>query len=98
MNSPRKRRLWVMRMTALVAAPVLVFGLLEVTLRLADYGYPTAFLIRNGDYLESNDRFGLRIFPKAMVRTPCKLRIPARKSPGTYRVLILGGSAAMGFP
>ncbi|HTQ50888.1 MAG TPA: hypothetical protein VMJ12_09260, partial [Candidatus Acidoferrales bacterium] len=38
-------RLWAFRLLALVGAPILFVGLLELVLRLAGFGYPTAFLL-----------------------------------------------------
>lgn len=86
------------RLVLAIMGPVVVLGLLEGGLRLAGSGYPTAFLLREGDHYVSNERFGWRFFPRSLARVPCKLRIAAAKPPGTCRIVILGESAAMGTP
>jgi len=74
----------------------------EILLRLSGYGYDPAFFKRqtiNGeDYLVQNEDFSFRFFPKDMVRNPGPLRFPAHKARGTFRIFILGESAAMGDP
>src|SRR5947199_278989 len=37
-------------------------------------------------------------FSPALVRRPQAFRLPAKKTPGTYRIFVLGSSAAMGDP
>jgi tetratricopeptide (TPR) repeat protein len=82
--------------------PALVFGALELGLRLFGYGYPTNFFLAtkiDGQtvYVE-NDQFARRFFPPGMERTPSPFVLPADKQAGTYRIFILGESAAQGFP
>jgi tetratricopeptide (TPR) repeat protein len=85
-----------------VAVPVVVLLALEAALRLAGYGYPTAFFkrltIAGREYLVENDRFGWRFFPPEIARAPAPVRLLARKAPGTFRVVVLGESAALGDP
>jgi len=82
--------------------PVLLMAAVEVFLRLANYGYPTSFFLRqrvNGrEMLIDNGQFGWRFFPKELARTPQPVMFPARKEPGTIRIFVLGESAAMGDP
>lgn len=82
--------------------PVLLLGLLEISLRVAGYGYATGFLqtarVNGKDYFINNDRFSLRFFPPALARWPGTLMIPATKPPGTIRIFVFGESAAMGDP
>jgi hypothetical protein len=82
--------------------PALFFVLLEAGLRLAGYGYPSGFLVRrqvNGrSVFSDNPRFSLRFFPPELARPSCHLAVPAEKPPGTFRIVVLGGSAAMGDP
>jgi Flp pilus assembly protein TadD/lysophospholipase L1-like esterase len=82
--------------------PLLVFGLLEVGLRVAGYGFPTAFFLRTKDesraMLVDNPRFGWRFFPPAVARAPRPLYLAAQKPPGTVRIFVFGESAAMGDP
>jgi tetratricopeptide (TPR) repeat protein len=82
--------------------PLLALGLLEVALRLAGYGYPTAFFskIHHGgqDLLVNNEKFGLRFFPPELERFSGPISMLAQKPADTYRIFILGESAAMGDP
>jgi tetratricopeptide (TPR) repeat protein len=96
------RRKWFFRGLAGILIPLLALGMLEMALRLGGYGYPTGFFkpVRIGDqeWLVENDSFGFRFFPPELARMPATLRLPARKAPGTYRIFILGESAALGDP
>ncbi|HKI70077.1 MAG TPA: hypothetical protein VKA67_10840, partial [Verrucomicrobiae bacterium] len=96
------RRKWVFRLIALIGIPLVLFGGLEVALRLAGYGYRTNFFkkITIGDkkFVTKNDQFSLRFFPPNLTRTANPILMEANKPPGTYRIFILGGSAAMGDP
>ena len=82
--------------------PILAVAVLELALRLGGYGFPTTFFLplRIGDqpFLVENAAFGYRFFPREMAREPLELRLPVRKAEGTYRIFILGESAAMGDP
>lgn len=95
-------RLWLFRIFAAMAIPLLVIGGLELGLRLSGYGYPTSFFVKTKiggkDYYVSNDRFGYRFFPPALARTPVPLRMAAKKPANTYRIFVFGESAAMGDP
>jgi len=80
----------------------MIIGGFELSLRLAGYGYPTSFFLKQKisgrDYLVPNDRFGYRFFPPALARTPLPLRLAATKTAHTYRIFVFGESAAMGDP
>ncbi|MCX7825005.1 MAG: tetratricopeptide repeat protein [Verrucomicrobiae bacterium] len=91
-------RVWVMRLLLVVAGPLLVLGALEVALRVAGYGCPASFVLREGNFWTSNDRFGWRFFPRALATTPWPFRVATPKPAGTYRVVVLGESAAEGTP
>jgi tetratricopeptide (TPR) repeat protein len=82
--------------------PLFLIVILELCLRLANYGYPTTFFIRQriGDqeFYVPNERFGYRFFPPTIARTPFALRIPVKKPANTYRIFIFGESAAQGDP
>jgi tetratricopeptide (TPR) repeat protein len=96
------RRQWLFRFIALVVLPLLLLGGLEVVLRLAGYGYATGFFekIRAGekDFLVNNENFSLRFFPPQLARWPSPVMFEAKKPANTYRIFILGESAARGEP
>jgi tetratricopeptide (TPR) repeat protein len=93
--------LWLWRLAAL-GFPLLLLGLVETGLRLAGYGFSTDFFRKdqaNGsEVLTDNPKFGRWFFPPALARASAPFSIPATKPPGTYRIFILGESAAMGDP
>ena len=95
-------RRWVFRGLALVLVPCLMLAGAEAILRLAGYGYSTAFFrpfrIGNQDFLVENDAFGYRFFRPEVARLPTAVRMAARKPAGTYRIFLFGESAAMGDP
>ena len=91
-------RLWAFRLLAVVAAPALFFCLVELVLRLAGFGYPTAFLLpatQDGQKVfVQNNQFGWRFFGPAMARMPCPISIPQTKASNTVRIIVFGESAA----
>ena len=80
----------------------MLLGLLEGALRLAGYGYSAGFFKRihsdGQDLLVNNEKFGLRFFPPELERFSGPISMMATKPAGTYRIFILGESAAMGDP
>jgi tetratricopeptide (TPR) repeat protein len=100
--SSSKRRLWFMRLFAMIVVPLFVLGVAELGLRLAGYGYDTSFFsqirIQGQDYYVANDQFGYRFFPPDIARTPVPQRLAVNKSPHTCRIFVFGESAAMGDP
>ena len=92
------RRLWLFRLAAMLVAPLLLV-LLEVGLRLADYGYPTGFYVKAGraGINVANYRFGWRFFPPSIARSP-EPHLLSAGAPGTIRIFLLGESAAQGVP
>jgi len=95
-------RLWAFRLLALVGAPILFVGLLELVLRLAGFGYPTAFLLpasQNGqEVYVQNNQFGWRFLGPKLSRLPWPISIPRTKAPDTVRIFVFGESAAQGDP
>jgi tetratricopeptide (TPR) repeat protein len=95
-------RLWLFRFTALVGVPLLLFGGLELALRLLGYGYPTSFFVRNPlpeeTNLVENRQFSRRYFAPELVRIPKPLAFAPAKSKDTLRVFVFGESAAEGDP
>ena len=97
-----RRKLWCFRVIALIGTPLLFFGLVELGLRLAGFGYPASFLLKSSNHGEKtfvqNDRFGWRFFGPRMARQPEATSIPRAKPPDTVRVFVFGESAAYGDP
>jgi tetratricopeptide (TPR) repeat protein len=86
----------------MLVVPLLMLGGMELALRLVGYGYQTSVFkrLQIGDkmYLVNNDDFSLRFFNPEAARFLGPIRMDAQKTPGTYRIFILGESAAMGDP
>jgi tetratricopeptide (TPR) repeat protein len=96
------RRLWLFRIVALTVIPALLFLLLEMGLRIVGYGYPSTVTIKcevNGEasYCD-NVKYGWRFFPRNIAREYDPFIMSADKSEETYRVFVLGASAAQGAP
>lgn len=85
-----------------VLIPLLLLAVAELALRASGYGYDTSFFkpIRIADepMLVENEKFGFRFFPPEMARSPAPTVMRAQKEPGTYRIFVLGESAALGDP
>ncbi len=87
---------------ALAGVPLLFLALLELGLRLAGFGYPTAFLLKSSNHGEKtfvqNNQFGWRFFGPRAARLPDATSIPRAKPPDTIRIFVFGESAAYGDP
>jgi tetratricopeptide (TPR) repeat protein len=98
--SPGRRSLF--RLFALVIVPLLLLGAIEAGLRLAGYGFDTALFkkisIGGEQFYVNNDSFSLRFFPPQLTRGLGAIRLPVHKPADTYRIFILGESAAVGDP
>lgn len=102
-RNPSRGRRWLYRLIAMTVVPLLLLTTIEIGLRIFGFGYPTAFFIeRTGPKGETiateNPEFGRRFFPPGLARHPLPISMPKTKPPGTYRIFVLGESAAMGFP
>ena len=97
---PAKRRRWILQAAAAVFLPVLVLVIVEVSLRIARVGFSTSLLVpctvKGVPASCYNLFFATPYFPAGMVQTPRLYSIPKTKAPGTYRIFVLGESAAMG--
>ncbi len=100
--SPHSWRKRLLLAGTAMAIPVLLFVLLELGLRIGGYGYPAGYFIKsrvNGqDAYIDNLRFRHRFFPRGLERATHPAVVSAEKGEGTYRIFILGASAAMGDP
>ena len=96
------RRLWLFRIIALTIFPILLLLLAEFSLRIAGYGFSPYAIIKcqvNGrDAYCDNVKFGWRFFPQNIARESEPFIFPAEKPDNTYRIFILGASAAQGTP
>jgi tetratricopeptide (TPR) repeat protein len=97
-----RTRLWTYRLLAMTLGPVVFFLAIELLLGQLDYGAPTSFFLerpQGGETLcVENKLFARRFFPKGLAREPLPLAFPEPKANDTYRIFVLGESAAMGFP
>lgn len=89
--------------TVALALFALLLGGLELGLRLCGYGHSPHFArtAKADDgtiWLRENRWVTAPFFAPEIIRRPQPFRIPAAKEPGTYRVFVLGSSAAMGDP
>jgi tetratricopeptide (TPR) repeat protein len=79
-----------------------LLGFLELGLRLVGYGYSTRLFlplqIAGENFLVPNEKFTYRFFPPALARAPLSSPMAAIKPKGTYRIFLLGESAAYGDP
>jgi len=95
-------RLWLFRVIAVTVIPALLFLLLEITLRVVGYGFPTTTAIKHKvntipSYC-NNTKFAWRFFHPNIARTTDPFVFPASKSNDTYRIFVMGASAAAGTP
>lgn len=95
------RRKWFFRLAAL-GLPVLVFGLLELGLRLFGFGSPASFFVKNPvagqNTVVENRQFSRRYFTRELMRIPKPLAFSPAKPPQTLRLFVFGESAAEGDP
>src|SRR5271169_5774831 len=97
----RGRRYWPQIATAILV-PVLLLGVTEGALRLFGVGFPTDLTVHCTVQAKAaacyNLFFPAPFFPPGMIKTPQAYAIPAEKPQRTYRIFVLGESAAMGDP
>lgn len=95
-------RLWLFRIIAVAIIPALLFLLLELTLRVADYGFHPDIAVKdkinNVPCYCSNAKFAWRYFPPNIARTSEPFVFPVIKPNDTYRIFVMGASAAAGTP
>ena len=93
-------RKWVFRAIAVTVVPAAVLLLTELVLILVGYGTSSSFFtkIPSRDAWTTNQVYGWRFFPRLVARRPFSCDLPAGKPQNTYRIFVLGGSAAAGMP
>jgi hypothetical protein len=96
-----RNRYWPQIATA-VLAPVLLLGAMEGALRWFGVGFSTDLLVpctvKGQPAACYNLFFPAPFFPPGMIKTPQAYAIPAEKAQRTFRIFVLGESAAMGDP
>ena len=99
--------IWPLKLLIGCAVALILFALLlgglELGLRLCRYGHSPHFArtekAADGTaWLRENRWVTAPFFAPEIIRRPQPFRIPAAKQPRTYRVFVLGSSAAMGDP
>jgi tetratricopeptide (TPR) repeat protein len=95
-------RRWLSISITSLLAPALLLVVTEIMLRICGVGTPTGVMRPCTDQGRpafcDNRFFAATFFPAGMYREPRPYVIPARKSPGTYRIFVLGESVAWGDP
>jgi tetratricopeptide (TPR) repeat protein len=95
-------RFWAPRIAFAVAAPLVLLALTEGTLRFFHVGYSTDLMepctIHGRPSSCYNLFFVAPFFPPGMIKTPQFYTMDPVKPQGTYRIIVLGESAAMGDP
>lgn len=97
---PRLKHRWLARLAAAVLLPALLLGAIELTLRIFGSGYPTHFFapVGDGKTLTTNPKFAWPFHARKSTTSPTPLLFPKKKAPGTFRIFVLGESAAAGTP
>lgn len=87
----------------LVLIPILFFILLEIGLRLGNYGNDIPLFVtfeENADYYKINPDLGQRYFPSSGVKPLASQTdfFLKQKPAQSFRIFVLGGSSAAGYP
>lgn len=97
-----RRRLWLIRLLALLLIPLFCLLIVEFALGIVGYGYPTRAIVpythQESSYYGDNPQWGRRFFPRHQAPELVPFRIKMPKADRTYRIFVLGGSAAQGVP
>src|ERR1700744_1952040 len=101
-NRPISRqRLRLFKVIAILS-PFVILGCIELLLRFFDYGHDTSLFIRypdNPDYWVMNKYASERYFSDTANQTKGSIEpFRVEKSPGTFRIFVLGESTTVGFP
>jgi tetratricopeptide (TPR) repeat protein len=98
----KSARLWIFRIVTAIFLPVLALAAIETTLRLVGYGHAATFTVPctvNGrDSYCDNDHFTWQFFPAGAFRLPLSFAFPAEKPTDSFRIFVVGESAAQGDP
>ena len=91
---------WARRAALAVVAPIAFMAALELSLRAVGYGHPGTLFIpdEKPGFIRTNPDFSRTYFPAHFDIAPLSLRLQRHKDPGTFRIFVLGESAARGIP
>ena len=91
-----------LQIASAIVVPLVLLGVIEGASRLFGVGFPTELTVpctlRGKPAACYNLFFPAPFFPPGMIKTPQAYAIPAEKPQGTFRIFVLGESAAMGDP
>ncbi len=100
-KTPKRYRLGLVIASAVVV-PVLVVVLVEAGLRIGNVGFRTDLLVPCTIHGQAASCYNLffpaPFFPPGMIKSPQVYAIPVQKPSNTFRIFVLGESAAMGDP
>ena len=95
-------KFWAPRLAFAIAVPLILLALTEGALRLLHVGYSTTLMEPCTIHGQRSDCYNLFFaapyFPPGMIKTPQFFSIDPVKPKDTYRIFVLGESAAMGDP
>ena len=98
----RSWRTWALRGAIALSVPLLFLVVVELGLRFFDVGYSTALTLPCTVHGRPANCYNLffpaPFFPPGMIKTPQAYAIPVEKPKNTFRIVVLGESAAMGDP
>lgn len=101
-QSASRWRFWAPRLAISLVAPIVLLFLLEGALKLFNVGYSASLMepctIHGRPAACYNMFFAAPFFPPGMIKTPQFFSLSPEKPPQTYRIVVLGESAAMGDP
>jgi hypothetical protein len=98
----KNQRLWLFWLITVVGFPALLLGSVEAALRLLEVGHSPEFTIESASegasVRRNNVDFARQFFPAEIAREPLVFSFFREKPEGTYRIFVLGASAAQGDP
>lgn len=98
--SPARAGLFIF--ISFVIIPVLFFCIVELGLTVIDFGDDTRYLKKceydGCNHYVDNPEFTRQFFSKELARSALPVRVPYEKPDNTFRIYVLGASAAAGYP
>lgn len=102
-DPPAKRKVGrklLKRLLLAVTVPAVFLLAAELLLRVAGYGYSPSFFVKTGEQgiVRTNEKFCWTFDPPHLARGPLLFPVTRTKPPDTFRVFVMGASAARGTP